>query len=201
MKKDPTSNPCLNLIRCRSAWPDRLLLKVGDDISTDEIMPAGARVLPYRSNIPEISKFVFSPVDEHFYERAMDYGQKPFFVVGGDNYGQGSSREHAAIAPRYLGLRAVMAKSFARIHWQNLINFGILPLTFSDPADWERIDVNDTLVISDVRQSIEQGQGVTLFNQTQNHSIEVSFRLTDRQIEMILAGALINVVRKKYKKA
>ena len=94
-----------------------------------------------------------------------------------------------------------MAKSFARIHWQNLINFGILPLTFSDPADWERIDVNDTLVISDVRQSIEQGQGVTLFNQTQNHSIEVSFRLTDRQIEMILAGALINVVRKKYKKA
>ena len=201
LEKGPNIKPLPEFDPLPQRLAGPVLLKVGDDISTDEIMPAGARVLPYRSNIPEISKFVFSPVDEHFYERAMDYGQKPFFVVGGDNYGQGSSREHAAIAPRYLGLRAVMAKSFARIHWQNLINFGILPLTFSDPADWERIDVNDTLVISDVRQSIEQGQGVTLFNQTQNHSIEVSFRLTDRQIEMILAGALINVVRKKYKKA
>jgi len=201
LEKGPNIKPLPEFDPLPQRLAGAVLLKVGDDISTDEIMPAGARVLPYRSNIPEISKFVFSPVDERFYERAMDYGQKAFFVVGGDNYGQGSSREHAAIAPRYLGLRAVIAKSFARIHWQNLINFGILPLTFSDPADWERINVNDTLVISDVRPAIEQGQGVTLFNQTQNHSIEVSFRLTDRQIEMILAGALINVVRKKYKKA
>ena len=177
-----------------------VLIKVGDDISTDEIMPAGAKVLPNRSNIPEISKFVFSRVDESFYRRAMDNGQQDFFVIGGDNYGQGSSREHAAIAPRYLGLRAVVAKSFARIHWQNLINFGILPLTFSDPADWDRIHVNDTLVISDVRQTIEQGESVTLFNKTQNHQIEVSTKLTDRQIEMMLAGSLINVVRKKFNK-
>jgi len=200
LEKGPNIKPLPEFDPLPQRLAGPVLLKVGDDISTDEIMPAGARVLPYRSNIPEISKFVFSRVDEHFYERAMDFGQKAFFVIGGDNYGQGSSREHAAIAPRYLGLRAVVAKSFARIHWQNLINFGILPLTFSDPADWERIDVNDTLVISNVRQAIEQGQGVTLFNQTQNHPIEVGISLTDRQIEMILAGALINVVRKKHKK-
>jgi len=201
LEKGPNIKPLPEFDPLPQRLAGPVLLKVGDDISTDEIMPAGARVLPYRSNIPEISKFVFSSVDERLYKRAMDNGQKAFFVVGGENYGQGSSREHAAIAPRYLGLRAVIAKGFARIHWQNLINFGILPLTFNDPADWERINVNDTLVISDVRQAIEQDQGVTLFNQTQNHSIEVSFRLTDRQIEMILAGALINVVRKKYKKA
>jgi len=200
LEKGPNIKPLPEFDPLPQRLAGPVLLKVGDDISTDEIMPAGARVLPYRSNIPEISKFVFSRLDERFFERAMAHGQQAFFVVGGDNYGQGSSREHAAIAPRYLGLRAVIAKSFARIHWQNLINFGILPLTFSDPADWERIDVNDTLVISDVQQAIEQGQSVTLFNQTQNHPIEASFRLTDRQIEMILAGALINVVRKKHKK-
>jgi aconitate hydratase len=177
-----------------------VMIKVGDDISTDEIMPAGARVLPNRSNIPEISKFVFSPVDEGFYERAMAHGQQAFFVVGGDNYGQGSSREHAAIAPRYLGLRAVIAKSFARIHWQNLINFGILPLTFSDPADWERIDASDTLVIRDVRQALKQKKKVKLFNQTQKQQIDVAYMLSDRQFQMILAGGLINVIRKKYKK-
>jgi len=200
LEKGPNIKPLPEFDPLPQRLAGPVLLKVGDDISTDEIMPAGARVLPYRSNIPEISKFVFNPIDDRFYERAMANRQQPFFVVGGENYGQGSSREHAAIAPRYLGLRAVIAKSFARIHWQNLINFGILPLTFSDPADWAGIDVNDTLVISDVRQAIEQGQGVMLFNQTQNHPIEVSFRLTDRQIEMILAGALINVVRKKHRK-
>jgi aconitate hydratase len=178
-----------------------VLIKVGDDISTDEIMPAGARVLPNRSNIPEISKFVFGPVDERFYEWAMAHRQQAFFVVGGDNYGQGSSREHAAIAPRFLGLRAVIAKSFARIHWQNLINFGILPLTFSDPADWERIDAGDTLVIRDVRQALEQKKRLKLFNQTQNQQIDVAYMLSDRQFQMILAGGLINVIRKKYKKA
>ncbi|MEJ2101002.1 MAG: aconitate hydratase [Desulfobacterales bacterium] len=183
--------------------PDTLqgpaLIKVGDDISTDEIMPAGARVLPYRSNIPEISKFVFSPVDERFYERAVTHRQQNFFVVAGDNYGQGSSREHAAIAPRYLGLRAVIAKSFARIHWQNLVNFGILPLTFSDPADWNRIDANDTLVLKDVRQALEQEKNITLFNETQNQQIDTSYTLSDRQTQMILAGSLINVIREKYK--
>ena len=177
-----------------------VLLKGGDDISTDEIMPAGARVLPYRSNIPEISKFVFSPTDERFYERAMDNGQQAFFVVAGENYGQGSSREHAAIAPRYLGLRAVIAKSFARIHWQNLINFGILPLTFRNPSDWDHIDANDTLVFKDIRKALEEKKDVTLFNETQNHRIDVGYTLSERQFHMILAGGLINVIRKKVKK-
>jgi aconitate hydratase len=128
-----------------------VLLKLGDDISTDEIMPAGEQVLPYRSNIPEISKFVFARVDETFYDRAMQHLLSGCLVIGGRNYGQGSSREHAAIAPKYLGLKAVIAKSFARIHRQNLINFGILPLTFANPNDWERIDRDDVLVLPDIR--------------------------------------------------
>jgi hypothetical protein len=110
-----------------------VLLKMGDDVSTDEILPAGAEVLPFRSNIPEIAKFTFGVVDVHYYRRAMKHKEQGSFVVAGRNYGQGSSREHAALAPRYLGLRAVIAKSFARIHRQNLINYAILPLTFADP--------------------------------------------------------------------
>ena len=106
-------------------------LKVGDNISTDEIMPAGAKVLPFRSNVPEISKFVFKVVEDGFYDRAIKFQDKGFAIVGGENYGQGSSREHAALAPRYMGLQLVIARSFARIHWQNLINFGILPLNFN----------------------------------------------------------------------
>ncbi|HZA24885.1 MAG TPA: aconitase family protein, partial [Dehalococcoidia bacterium] len=143
-----------------------VLLKVGDDVSTDEIMPAGARVLPYRSNIPEIAKFVFEPVDETFYQRAMEHREQGSLVVGGENYGQGSSREHAALAPRYLGLKAVIAKSFARIHWQNLINFGILPLTFINADDWERVDEGDVLSIPEVRPAIQQGNKVVVKNLT-----------------------------------
>lgn len=120
-----------------------VLIKVGDDISTDEIMPAGAKVLPYRSNIPAISQFVFSQIDESYYERAMEHREEGSFIVGGHNYGQGSSREHAALAPRYLGVKAIITKSFARIHWQNLVNFGILPLTFINPEDWAKIDHHD----------------------------------------------------------
>jgi aconitate hydratase len=178
-----------------------VLMKLADDISTDEIMPAGARVLPSRSNIPEISKFVFSAVDDSFYDRAMAHRQQAFFVVAGDNYGQGSSREHAAIAPRYLGLRTVIAKNFARIHRQNLINFGILPLTFSNPADWDTIDVNDKLLISDVPQALRQGKMITLVNKTKRQPIEVTHTLTRRQTQMIMEGSLINVVRKKHKKS
>ena len=133
IKPLPTFEPLPDNIR------GPVLLKVSDDISTDEIMPAGSRVLPYRSNIPEISRFVFAPVDESFYERAMANQRQAFYLVGGNNYGQGSSREHAALAPRYLGLKAVIAKSFARIHQQNLVNFGILPLTFMRPDDYDRI--------------------------------------------------------------
>ncbi|UCF92748.1 MAG: aconitate hydratase [Desulfobacterales bacterium] len=183
--------------------PDRLegpvLLKVGDDISTDEIMPAGARVLPYRSNIPAISKFVFSRVDETYYERAVAHQRQASFVVGGHNYGQGSSREHAALAPRYLGLRAVMAKSFARIHWQNLINFGILPLTFADPSDWDRIDPADVLVLADVRHAIQQGQAVKVANQTKGEEYQTAHSMSARQVARVQAGSLINVVRRKQR--
>ena len=180
--------------------PDKVegpvLLKLGNDISTDEIMPAGADVLPYRSNIPEISRYVFSRIDERFYDRAMELRWRNFMVVGGYNYGQGSSREHAAIAPRYLGLRIVLAKSFARIHWQNLANFGILPLTFANPSDYDAIDPGDQLVAGNLRSILLHGDGIRITNATQHRSIEVALSLTDRQIEMILEGSLINVVRK-----
>jgi aconitate hydratase len=172
-----------------------VLLKVGDDVSTDEIMPAGAQILPYRSNIPEISKFAFSRIEEGFYERALPHRKKGFFVVGGFNYGQGSSREHAAIAPRHLGLRAVVARSFARIHWQNLANFGMLPMTFVDPQDYERIEQGDSLEVDRVREALQKGKRIDIKNVTRNEVYPVAHHLSGRQLEMVLAGSLINVVR------
>ena len=174
-----------------------VLLKVGDDISTDEIMPAGEQVLPYRSNIPEISKFVFARMDETFYHRALQHLLSGCLVVAGRNYGQGSSREHAAIAPRYLGLKAVIAKSFARIHRQNLINFGILPLTFADPNDWEKIDQDDVLSLPDIRAAIPQGVQVKVINKTKGETYKAEHALTGRQVEMILSGSLLNLMRKR----
>ena len=171
-----------------------VLLKVGNDISTDEIMPAGAQVLPLRSNIPEISKYCFRQIDENYHERAMNCRDQGSFIVAGDNYGQGSSREHAALAPRHLGLKAVIAKGFARIHWQNLVNFGILPLTFADNADFEKIDQNDTLCISRIREMLQQDSVVTVFNKTKDITFQARHSLSNRQIEMILAGSLINLV-------
>ena len=176
-----------------------VLIKVGDDISTDEIMPAGARVLPYRSNIPEISKFVFAPVDETYYEQAMEHQEEGHLIVGGANYGQGSSREHAALAPRYLGVRAVIAKSFARIHWQNLINFGILPLTFEDAADWDEIVEGDVLELPDVCNAIRTGDEVEVVNKTSEKRIVTRHTLSQRQVEMVLAGGLINLFRKRHR--
>ncbi|MGA8180182.1 MAG: aconitate hydratase [Desulfobacterales bacterium] len=176
----------------------KVLLKVGDNISTDEIMPAGAKILPYRSNIPEISKFAFSQIDEHFYDRAIKHQKKGFIVVGGTNYGQGSSREHAALAPRYLGLKIVIVKSFARIHWQNLSNFGILPLTFIDPADYDKIDQEDELETAGIRKVLSQrDHRIRITNKTKDETYETKHTLSTRQIEMILEGSLINVVRKK----
>jgi len=181
--------------------PDNLegpvLLKVGDDISTDEILPAGAKVLPFRSNIPAISRFVFSPVDETYYERAMGYQKQGSFVVGGSNYGQGSSREHAALGPRYLGVKAVIAKSFARIHLQNLSNFGILPLIFANPDDWNKIAQGDRLSIPDVRNAIRQGNSVKVINLTKNETYDTEHRMTQYQVDMVLAGSLINLVKQK----
>lgn len=174
-----------------------VLMKVGDDISTDEIMPAGSRVLPYRSNIPEISKFVFEPLDSEYYQRAMEHCEGGSFIVGGKNYGQGSSREHAALAPRYLGVKAVFAKSYARIHFQNLANFGILPLIFSNPEDWDKIQQGDMLAVEDVYNVLRNGESITVINRTQNDTYEMRHSLTPRQVEMILEGSLINIVRKE----
>jgi aconitate hydratase len=174
-----------------------VLLKLGDDISTDEIMPAGEQVLPYRSNIPEISKFVFAQMDKMFYHRAMQHLLSGCLIVAGRNYGQGSSREHAAIAPRYLGLQAVIAKSFARIHRQNLINFGILPLTFANRDDWEKIDQDDVLSLADIRAAIQQGMQVKVINKTKGETYIAEHALTGRQVEMILSGSLLNLMRKR----
>jgi aconitate hydratase len=178
----------------------QVLLKVGDDISTDEIMPAGQRVLPYRSNIPAISKFVFSQIDEDYYRRALEHRDTGSLIVGGDNYGQGSSREHAAIAPRYLGVRAVIAKGFARIHWQNLVNFGILPLTFKNESDFDKVNQDDVLVLDNIRQAIQRGSEFEVLNKTQNNSFVVTHDLTEREVEMIIGGSLINAFRERSKK-
>jgi aconitate hydratase len=170
--------------------PERLeapvALKVGDDISTDEIMPAGARVLPLRSNIPAISEFAFTQIDPDYAGRVQKE-RGGHVIVAGHNYGQGSSREHAAIAPRYLGLSAVLAKSFARIHWQNLANFGVIPLEFTDPADYDRIDQGDTIGLRRWREELPGGS-VQAENLTRGFSFELTHRLSGRQVDLVLAG-------------
>ena len=175
-----------------------VLLKLSDHISTDEILPAGEQVLPLRSNLPALSRFVFAPIDATYYERALQYQHSGSLIVGGRNYGQGSSREHAALAPRYLGVRAVLAHSFARIHWQNLINCGILPLTFTDPKDWHRIDQGDVLRLPDVRQSIRHGKHIEVHNQTKHATYVAAHTLTDRQVAIILAGSRISLWREQH---
>lgn len=176
-----------------------ILLKMGDNISTDEILPAGTKVLPFRSNIPEISKFCFSQIDENFYQRALPTQKTGFFVVGKANYGQGSSREHAAIAPRYLGLRATLAKSYARIHRQNLINFGILPLLFVQEKDYDNLHQEDVLVIENVYKQLKSGELLKIQNKTQNSEFEVDHKMTEKELEEVFAGGLLNVFLNKKK--
>jgi aconitate hydratase len=170
-----------------------VVIKVADNISTDEILPAGARVLPHRSNIAKIAEFTFTGVDEDYPRRAREAGQHA--VVGGANYGQGSSREHAAIAPRYLGLRMVIARSYARIHWQNLANFGILPLEFADEADYERVGQGDRLTVKGVRDALRDGGELTVRNETRDEEYPVRHRLSPRQAAMVLAGGQIPLLR------
>ncbi|NDK32467.1 aconitate hydratase [Nesterenkonia haasae] len=165
-----------------------VLLKVGDNVSTDEIMPAGSRVLPFRSNIPKIAEFVFIQIDDTYPTRAAE-NPGGHAIIGGDNYGQGSSREHAVIAPRHLGLRIVLAKSFARIHWQNLANFGVLPLEFADPEDAVHITQGDVLSFSDLHQALRSGNSVTA--RVGGKPIELRHRLSHRQMEMVIAGGRI----------
>jgi aconitate hydratase len=191
---EPVKGPNISSLPELSPLPDELeapvLLKVGDNISTDEISPAGARALPLRSNIPKLAMFSFTQVDDSYPERAQEAEDSGHIIVAGENYGQGSSREHAAIAPRYLGLRVVIAKSFARIHWQNLANYGILALEFEDPDDYESIDQDDTLRIQNL-DSIEKEDTLEVDNVTKDSSFAVRHRLSPRQVEDVLAGGII----------
>lgn len=168
-------------------------LKVEDNITTDHIMPAGSKILPLRSNIPEISKYCFTVCDDKFPERAKSMGAS--IIVGGENYGQGSSREHAALAPLYLGVKAVLVKSFARIHRANLVNAGILPLTFADPKDYDMISLGDELVIEGLRDTVANGGDVKILNKTNGKEIVCKCELTDRNKDIILSGGLLNYTK------
>ncbi|MBD1224312.1 aconitate hydratase [Virgibacillus halodenitrificans] len=175
-----------------------ILLKVGDNISTDEILAGGARVLPYRSNLPEISKFTFENVDSTYVERGIKSKELGgHMIVGGNNYGQGSSREHAALAPRYLGLRAVLVKDYARIHWQNLVNFGVLPLQFTNEEDYDKLTEGEVLTFKDVRRKIQEDSTLSATLQKSNKEITVQHKLTNRQKEIILSGGLINWIKER----
>lgn len=171
----------------------KAILKVGDDITTDHIMPAGAKILPYRSNIPYLSQFCFAVYDKTFAERCKAEGKG--IIIGGANYGQGSSREHAALVPLYLGIKAVITKSFARIHCANLINAGILPLNFENEADYDKISQGDELSLPNIKEEIEAGKPVVLKNLTTGESYELKYDLSKRQKDIILAGGLLNYTR------
>ena len=173
-----------------------LILKVGDNITTDHIMPAGAKILPYRSNIPHLSQFCFAVCDETFPERAKAAGRS--VIVGGSNYGQGSSREHAALVPLYLGVRAVVAKSFARIHVANLINVGILPLTFKNPDDYDKLSMNDVLTFSDVHSGMDKGV-IVMKDETTGESFDLCCSFTERQKDILKAGGLLAYTKEQGK--
>ena len=190
IKEFPKSKPF------RDALTAKLVLKVGDNITTDHIMPAGAKILPYRSNIPYLSKFCFEVCDPTFPERAKAAGDG--MIVGGSNYGQGSSREHAALVPMYLGIRCVLAKSFARIHVANLINAGILPLTFADPADYDRIGQDDVLTLSDLSVGMDRGS-ITVTDETKHIAFSACCTLTERQRAILKAGGLLNYTKENGK--
>ena len=191
-----SSLPDLPPLRDRISAP--VLLKVDDNVSTDEISPAGAHALPYRSNVPELAEFTFTRIDPSYPRRALEVADTTgHFVIGGENYGQGSSREHAAITPRYLGLQAVVAKSFARIHWQNLANFGVLALEFTEPADYDRIDPGDALVLEDVVETLPRSSELELHNKTKEEVYKVHHSLSERQVHMVLAGGQIPLLAEK----
>jgi aconitate hydratase len=170
-----------------------VLIKVGDNITTDHIMPSNAKLLPYRSNIPYLAEYCLTPCDPDFPKRARE--NNGGFIVGGSNYGQGSSREHAALAPLQLGVKGVLAKSFARIHMANLVNSGILPMIFADESDYDKISNGDILVLENARQQIITGRELIIHNKTSNLNFKVFISLSKRQVEMVLAGGLLNQTR------
>ncbi len=193
IKPFPQTSPLDDSIDCQVS------LKLGDNITTDHIMPAGAKILPLRSNIPAISQHCFTVCDEDFPRRAKNMGKS--IIVGGSNYGQGSSREHAALAPLYLGIKAVLVKSFARIHRANLINAGILPLTFVNEADYDKINQGDEIVLADVRADVEADMSkLTVVNKTTGVEIPVLCELTGRTKDIILAGGLLDYTREQLSK-
>jgi len=173
----------------------KVLIKVGDNITTDHIMPSNAKLLPYRSNIPYLAEYCLTPCDPDFPKHAKENGGG--FIVGGSNYGQGSSREHAALAPLQLGIKGVLAKSFARIHMANLINSGIIPMTFVNESDYDEIENGDELLLDNAREQIKNGSELVIHNKTKNKDIKVKVTLSERQVEIILAGGLLNYTRKQ----
>ena len=189
IKPLPLRGPLENMVE------GSVILKVKDNITTDDILPAGAKVLPLRSNIPAISEYLFERIDTGFVKRTKELGGG--FVVGGENYGQGSSREHAALAPMYLGIKAILAKSYARIHRSNLINFGILPLTFKDQDEFEKVQQGDRLRIENIHDSLKKDGFLKVENVTQQRFFEVVHGLNDREMEILLAGGLLNYIRNR----
>jgi len=181
--------------------PDSLvapvLLKVGDDISTDDILPAGSEILPFRSNIPAISEFTYVRLDATYPERAKQHQDAGSLIVGGENYGQGSSREHAVLAPRFLGVRAVIAKSYSRIHWQNLCSFGVLPLRFVDAKNYDSIEQGDELALHGLLEALQSGDKIVAKNARTGEDYALTHDLSDRQVRMIIVGGLLNMMRQK----
>lgn len=187
IKPFPVSEPLAETINAGVS------LKVGDNITTDHIMPAGAKILPLRSNIPKISEHCFEVCDEHFHNRALEMGKS--IIIGGSNYGQGSSREHAALAPLYLGVKAVITKSFARIHMANLVNAGIVPMTFANEADYDKIDQSDELKIENIKEQLASGNAIKVTNVTKGFDFDVNTDLSERQKDMLYAGGLLNYTK------
>ncbi|MBN2352940.1 MAG: aconitate hydratase [Spirochaetales bacterium] len=192
--------PNIKPVPLGSALPDAIeaavLIKTGDNVTTDHIMPAGAKILPLRSNIPEISKHVFEALDPEFHKKALAAGAG--VIVGGENYGQGSSREHAALAPMFLGVKAVLAKSFARIHRANLVNFGIVPLEFDNPADYDKIEPGDALIIRDLRTHLADGKPITVENRTKNYSFGARCGESGRSVDIMLKGGLLAALKENH---
>ncbi|RLA88919.1 MAG: aconitate hydratase [Deltaproteobacteria bacterium] len=195
--RGPNIRPFPELTPLPESWTGEVLLTVGDHVTTDQIMPAGGQILPLRSNIPAISEYVFAAIDAEFPRRARETGEGA--IIGGENYGQGSSREHAALAPRYLGVRVKLAKSFARIHQANLINFGILPLIFENPADYERLTVGTRLHLPELRRRLLAGEE-RLPLQVDDDTVWVRVDMSDRQRRIIVSGGLLNLTREEYHK-
>ena len=195
VERGPNIKPIPKGVRPAADLVCKTALKVGDNITTDHIMPAGTKILPYRSNVPKLSEFCFTVCDKEFPERAKTLGGG--IIVGGANYGQGSSREHAALVPLYLGIKAVVAKSFARIHMANLINFGIIPLTFQNPDDFEKIAQGDDIEIKGFAEAIGGKEELVLENKTSGEKITLVLAATSRQREILLAGGLLNYTKDK----